>query len=99
MVGDRLWDKDLGQAVVLTQIDAIPKEAVFVGSIDVGSFVKYYLDGDQLFVVDELAKGRDDFLLIRKVTDPSVTLYVRPTAVTSYRIVDMEDVDQWFEYY
>lgn len=98
MVGDRLWDKVLGQPVVLTQAN-VKKDWTFVGSIDVGSFVKYYLDGDQLFVVDELAQGRDDFLLIRKVNDPSVTLYVRPNAVTSYRIVEMEDVDQWFEYY
>jgi hypothetical protein len=71
-----------------------------MGSIDVGSFVKYYLDGDHLFVVDDLDLSRDDFLFIRKTTDPSITLYVHPTAVTHYRVVDMEgDMDQWFDYY
>jgi hypothetical protein len=102
MVGDRLWDKQMGQYVLVTAENKrrLPKSCVFVGSLDVGSFVKYYMGEDQLFVVEEMAKGKDEFLLIRKTTDSTVFLYVDPKAVTPYRVVEMdEDVDHWFEYY
>ena len=104
MVGDRLWDRQTGQYVLVTAENKrrLPKDSVFVGSMDVGSFVKYYMGEDQLFVIEEMAKGKDkdEFLLIRKTTDPTVVLYVDPKAVTPYRIVEMdEDVDHWFEYY
>lgn len=103
MIGDRLWDKQTGQYVVVTAENKqrLPKSCVFVGSLDVGSFVKHYMDGeDHVFVIEEMAIGRDDFLLIRKTTDPTVVLYVDPKAITSYRVVNMEeDMDEWFEYY
>jgi hypothetical protein len=101
MVGDRLLD-NTGQYVVLTQATkAKARDWTFLGSIMEGSFVKYYDGEDQLFVVEAVDVTRDDCLWIRNTRDPSVALYVRPNAVTHYRVVDMngEDMDGWIEYY
>jgi len=101
MVGDRVLDKT-GQYVVLTQkTKAKARDWTFLGSIMEGSFVKYYDGEDQLFVVEAVDVTRDDCLWIRNTRDPSVALYVRPNAVTHYRVVDMngEDMDGWIEYY
>jgi hypothetical protein len=79
-----------------------------VGSISEGSFVKHYVKGknpgegeDLEFVVEEMVKGRDDFLFIRSNKDRSMALFVAPGSVTSYRIVNMEDtdVDELIQYY
>jgi hypothetical protein len=79
-----------------------------VGSISEGSYVKHYIKGeapgegeDQEFVVEEMVKGRDDFLFIRHNKDRSMALFVSPASVTSYRIVNMEDtdVDELIQYY
>ncbi len=101
MIGDRLLNRSTGEWLKVTRDSkGSLGSAVFMGTIDIGSFVKYYLDGDQLFVVDDFDFSREDFMFIRKTTDPSVTLYVRPTDVVHYRIVDMEDdMDKWFDYY
>jgi hypothetical protein len=103
MVGDRLWDKHMGQSITVTRENKghLPRSSVFIGSIDVGSFVMHGMNGeDQVFAVEDLAQGRDDFLLIRNTMDRSIVFYVVPNEVTSYRVVNMEDdMDQWFEYY
>jgi len=101
MIGDRLLNRSTGEWLKVTRDNkGSLGSAVFMGTIDIGSFVKYYLDGDQLFVVDDFDLSREDFMFIRKTTDPYVTLYVRPTDVVHYRIVDMEDdMDKWFDYY
>jgi len=101
---DRLWDKQTGQYFLVTKANKgrLPRSCVFVGSLDVGSFVKHYLNGeDQEFVVEDMVKGRDDFLFIRHNKDRSVALYVDPASVTSYRIVEMKelDVDELIQYY
>lgn len=114
MVNDRLWDKRTGEYVLVTKENKgrLPNSCVFVGSIGEGSFVKHYVakpqvEGeeqkgeDQEFVVEEMVKGRDDFLFIRNNKDRSVAFFVAPAAVTSYRVVDMEDtdVDELIQYY
>ena len=103
MIHDRLWDKRTGEYVLVTKENKghLPKSCVFVGSIAEGSFVKHYLGEDQEFVVEEMVKGRDDFLFIRNNKDRSVALFVAPGSVTSYRVVNMEDtdVDELIQYY
>jgi hypothetical protein len=110
MVNDRLWDKETGQYVLVTKENKehLPKSCVFVGSIAEGSYVKHYIKGeapgegeDHEFVVEEMVRGRDDFLFIRHNKDRSMALFVAPGSVTSYRIVNMEDtdVDELIQYY
>jgi hypothetical protein len=110
MVNDRLWDKRTGQYVLVTKEnkEQLPKSCVFVGSIAEGSYVKHYIKGevpgegeDHEFVVEEMVKGRDDFLFIRHNKVRSMALFVAPSSVTSYRVVNMEDtdVDELIQYY
>jgi len=104
MVGDRLIEKRTGNIIVVTKANLaeakVREDWVFLGSIDVGSFVKHYLNGeDQLFVVDDIVPSRDDFLLIHNTMGTPVQRYVHPYEVTHYRIVDMVDPNEWLHYY